>query len=119
MDDKRAHFRPEFLNSLDETILFKHQTKDNIGGIIHLIIADLKRRLEEKQQTIRMSEEAMQYIVVYAYDPVYGARPLRRLLKNQIENKLAMKILNGEIGENDTADIIVANGQLDVVKNKR
>ena len=79
MNDLRGTFPSGILNRLDETILFKPLTKDNIGGIIHLIIADLNRRLEDKQLTIRLSEEAMQYIVDNAYDPVYGARPLKAL----------------------------------------
>ena len=93
MNDLRAHFRPEFLNRLDETILFKPLTKDNIGGIIHLIIADLNKRLEDKQLTIRLSDEAMQYIVDNAYDPVYGARPLKRYIQKYVETLAAKMIL--------------------------
>ena len=89
MNDLRAHFRPEFLNRLDETILFKPLTKDNIGGIIHLIIANLNKRLEDKQLTIRLSDEAMQYIVDNAYDPVYGARPLKRYIQKYVETLAA------------------------------
>ena len=99
MNDLRAHFRPEFLNRLDETILFKPLTKDNIGGIIHLIIADLNRRLEDKQLTIRLSEEAMQYIVDNAYDPVYGARPLKRYIQKYVETLAAKMILADQVEE--------------------
>ena len=112
MNDLRAHFRPEFLNRLDETILFKPLTKDNIGGIIHLIIADLNRRLEDKQLTIRLSEEAMQYIVDNAYDPVYGARPLKRYIQKYVETLAAKMILADQVEEGDTIVITVENDQL-------
>ena len=112
MNDLRAHFRPEFLNRLDETILFKPLTKDNIGGIIHLIIADLNRRLEDKQLTIRLSEEAMQYIVDNAYDLVYGARPLKRYIQKYVETLAAKMILADQVEEGDTIVITVENDQL-------
>ena len=112
MNDLRAHFRPEFLNRLDEMILFKPLTKDNIGGIIHLIIADLNRRLEDKQLTIRLSEEAMQYIVDNAYDPVYGARPLKRYIQKYVETLAAKMILADQVEEGDTIVITVENDQL-------
>ena len=112
MNDLRGHFRPEFLNRLDETILFKPLTKDNIGGIIHLIIADLNRRLEDKQLTIRLSEEAMQYIVDNAYDPVYGARPLKRYIQKYVETLAAKMILADQVEEGDTIVITVENDQL-------
>lgn len=112
MDELRGHFRPEFLNRLDETILFKPLTKDNIGGIIHLIIADLNRRLEDKQLTIRLSEEAMQYIVDNAYDPVYGARPLKRYIQKYVETLAAKMILADQVEEGDTIVITVENDQL-------
>ena len=112
MNDLRAHFRPEFLNRLDETILFKPLTKDNIGGIIHLIIADLNRRLEDKQLTIRLSDEAMQYIVDNAYDPVYGARPLKRYIQKYVETLAAKMILADQVEEGDTIVITVENDQL-------
>ena len=81
MEDLRAHFRPEFLNRLDETILFKPLSKENIGGIIKLIIADLNRRLSDKELTVELSEAAEAFIVENAYDPVYGARPLKRYIQ--------------------------------------
>ena len=112
MNDLRAHFRPEFLNRLDETILFKPLTKDNISGIIHLIIADLNRRLEDKQLTIRLSEEAMQYIVDNAYDPVYGARPLKRYIQKYVETLAAKMILADQVEEGDTIVITVEDDKL-------
>ena len=119
MDIVKASFRPEFINRIDEITLFHKLDKSNIKEIADIQIKNIEKRLAEKNIRLNVNEAAEVWIVNNGYDPVYGARPLRRLLKNQIENKLAMKILNGEIGENDTADIIVANGQLDVVKNKR
>ena len=112
MNDLRAHFRPEFLNRLDETILFKPLTKDNIGGIIHLIIADLNKRLEDKQLTIRLSDEAMQYIVDNAYDPVYGARPLKRYIQKYVETLVAKMILADQVDEGDTIVITVEDDKL-------
>ena len=112
MNDLRAHFRPEFLNRLDETILFKPLTKDNIGGIIHLIIADLNKRLEDKQLTIRLSDEAMQYIVDNAYDPVYGARPLKRYIQKYVETLAAKMILADQVDEGDTIVITVEGDKL-------
>ncbi len=112
MNDLRAHFRPEFLNRLDETILFKPLTKDNIGGIIHLIIDDLNKRLEDKQLTIRLSDEAMQYIVDNAYDPVYGARPLKRYIQKYVETLAAKMILADQVDEGDTIVITVEDDKL-------
>ena len=112
MNDLRGHFRPEFLNRLDETILFKPLTKDNIGGIIHLIIADLNKRLEDKQLTIRLSDEAMQYIVDNAYDPVYGARPLKRYIQKYVETLAAKMILADQVEEGDTIVITVEDDKL-------
>ena len=112
MNDLRAHFRPECLNRLDETILFKPLTKDNIGGIIHLIIADLNKRLEDKQLTIRLSDEAMQYIVDNAYDPVYGARPLKRYIQKYVETLAAKMILADQVDEGDTIVITVEDDKL-------
>ena len=112
MNDLRAHFRPEFLNRLDETILFKPLTKDNISGIIHLIIADLNKRLEDKQLTIRLSDEATQYIVDNAYDPVYGARPLKRYIQKYVETLAAKMILADQVDEGDTIVITVEGDKL-------
>ena len=118
MNDLRAHFRPEFLNRLDETILFKPLTKDNIGGIIHLIIADLNKRLEDKQLTIRLSDEAMQYIVDNAYDPVYGARPLKRYIQKYVETLAAKMILADQVDEGDTIVITVEDDKLSAKREK-
>ena len=112
MNDLRAHFRPEFLNRLDETILFKPLTRDNIGGIIKLIIADLNKRLADKELTVKLTPEAENLIVENAYDPVYGARPLKRYVQKYVETLAAKLILADETDEGDTILIDVADGEL-------
>ena len=119
MDIVKASFRPEFINRIDEISIFHRLDKSNIKDIAKIQIAAIEKRLAEHNIKLNVNEAAFVWIVNNGYDPVYGARPLKRLLKNQIENKLAMKILDGEIGDNDTADIIVSNGALEVVRNKR
>lgn len=120
MEIVKASFRPEFINRIDEISLFHRLDKSNIKEIAKIQIAAIEKRLAEKNIKLNVNEAAFIWIVNNGYDPVYGARPLKRLLKNQIENKLALKILDGEISDNDTADIIVgSNGQLDIVKSKK
>ena len=115
MGDLRAHFRPEFLNRLDETILFKPLTKDNIGGIIRLIIAELNRRLDDRDLTLELSEAAIGYIVEHAYDPVYGARPLKRYIQKYVETMVAKLILEDKVENGDTILIDVQNEELTAV----
>ena len=112
MNELRNHFRPEFLNRLDETILFKPLTKENIGGIIHLIVDDLNRRLEERQIAIELTPEAQDYIVENAYDPVYGARPLKRYVQKYVETLSAKLILADQVEMGDTILISLENGAL-------
>ena len=112
MEELRAHFRPEFLNRLDEQILFKPLTKENIGGIITLIIDDLNRRLADKELSISLSEEAKDYIIEQAYDPVYGARPLKRYIQKYVETLSAKLILSGEVHEKDVIRIGLKDGEL-------
>ena len=112
MEELRAHFRPEFLNRLDETILFKPLTKDNIGGIIHLIIADLNKRLADRELKVALSNEAERFIVDNAYDPVYGARPLKRYIQKHVETLSAKLILADKVSEGDTIYIQVEDGTL-------
>ena len=112
MQDLRAHFRPEFLNRLDETILFKPLSKENIGGIIKLIIADLNKRLADKELTVELSADAEKYIVEHAYDPVYGARPLKRYIQKSVETLSAKLILADKVSQGDTILIEVHNGEL-------
>ena len=113
MNDLRAHFRPEFLNRLDETILFKPLTKQNIGGIIKLMIADVNKRLEDREISIALTPQAEQYIIEHGYDPVYGARPLKRYLQKHVETAAARLILNGNINPGDVIKIDLIDGSLD------
>lgn len=112
MNDLRAHFRPEFLNRLDETILFKPLTKDNIGGIIKLIIADLNKRLADRELTVELSDAAEHFIIEEAYDPVYGARPLKRYIQKYVETLSAKLILEDKVDQGDIIYIDVDGGHL-------
>ena len=112
MDELRGHFRPEFLNRLDETILFKPLTKDNIGGIVDLIIADLNRRLDDRNLRLELSGEAERFIVDNAYDPVYGARPLKRYIQKYVETLTAKLILEDKVSQGDTVLIDLQDGAL-------
>ena len=118
MNDLRAHFRPEFLNRLDETILFKPLTKDNIGGIIDLIVADLNRRLADKELSLELTPEAKTFIADNAYDPVYGARPLKRYVQKYVETLAAKLILADKVDEGDTIEIGLENGALTATERK-
>ena len=112
MNDLRNHFRPEFLNRLDETILFKPLTRDNIGGIVDLIIADLNRRLSDRDLSLELTEAAEAFIVENAYDPVYGARPLKRFIQKHVETLTARLILSDGVSSGDTVRIDAAGGTL-------
>ncbi|MDE7018812.1 MAG: AAA family ATPase, partial [Lachnospiraceae bacterium] len=112
MQDLRNHFRPEFLNRLDETILFKPLTKEVIGGIIRLIIDDLNKRLSDRELYIELTEEAEQFIVDNAYDPVYGARPLKRYIQKYVETLSAKLILADQVSAKDTILITIQDGKL-------
>ena len=112
MNDLRGHFRPEFLNRLDEIILFKPLTKDNIGGIIKLMMADVNRRLEDRDIRIELTPEAESYIIENGYDPVYGARPLKRYLQKNVETLAAKLILSGDVKGRDTIMIGVGDNGL-------
>ncbi|MDE6518429.1 MAG: AAA family ATPase, partial [Acetatifactor sp.] len=115
MDELRAHFRPEFLNRLDETILFKPLTKENIGGIITLIIRGLNQRLEDRNLTISLTPEAERFIIDQAYDPVYGARPLKRYIQKHVETLSAKLILSDQVEQGDTIQIQVEGEALTAV----
>lgn len=108
MNDLRAHFRPEFLNRMDEIILFKPLTKDNIAGIIDLLIADLNKRIEDKELKLELTEQAKSLVVEQGYDPVYGARPLKRYLQKHVETLAAKIILGDEVRAGSTIVIDVS-----------
>lgn len=112
MNDLRNHFRPEFLNRLDETILFKPLTRENIGGIVDLIIADLNRRLSDRDLRLELTEAAEAFIVENAYDPVYGARPLKRYIQKHVETLTARLILSDGVSSGDRVVIDINDGIL-------
>ncbi len=112
MAELRANFRPEFLNRLDETILFKPLTRDNIGGIMKLILDDVNARLSERELSIELTDAAKELIIREAYDPVYGARPLKRFMQRTVETLAARKILEGNIEEGDVITIDVSGDEL-------
>ena len=113
MDLLHSHFRPEFLNRLDEIILVRPLTKDNIAGIIDLIMQDLNRRLQDRQIEIRLTDEAKKFVADAAYDPAYGARPLKRYIQKHVETLSARLILSDEVREDDIIEIGVKDGKLD------
>lgn len=120
MQELKGRFRPEFLNRLDEIILFKPLTKNNIGMIINLLINELNERLEEKEISIELTDEAKELVVERGYDPVYGARPLKRYLQKHVETLAARLILSGDVGVEDTILIDVKDGELSAgIKRKQ
>ena len=112
MEDLRNHFRPEFLNRLDEIIMFKPLTKENIGGIIKLIVDDLNSRLSEREISIHLTDAAQNYIIDEAYDPIYGARPLKRYVQKHVETLSAKLILEDRVKPHDTIEFDVQDGEL-------
>ena len=112
MQDLRAHFRPEFQNRLDETIMFKPLTKDNIGHIVDLLLKGLNKRLADQELTVELSPAAKQFVIEGGYDPVYGARPLKRFVQKEVETSTAKLILGGQVSEGDTILLDVENGGL-------
>ena len=112
MHDLRNHFRPEFLNRLDEIIMFHPLSKNNVSSIIELLVADVNKRLEDRELQIELTDAAKQMIVDGGYDPMYGARPLKRYLQKHVETLAARLILSGDVGSGDTILIDVENGNL-------
>lgn len=112
MNDLRSHFRPEFLNRLDEIIMFKPLTKDNIGGIIELMLADVNKRLEDKELSIHLTDAAKSYVIEHGYEPAYGARPLKRYLTKHVDTLAARMILSVEVYPQDTIVIDEQGGEL-------
>ena len=117
MDDLRGHFRPEFLNRLNEIIMFKPLTKDNIGSIVDLMVKELNDRLADQELSLELTDAAKKDVIDNGYDPVYGARPLKRYLQKYVETLTARKILSGEVHTGDTLVLDVENGEY-VVKVK-
>ena len=111
MNDLRGHFRPEFLNRLDEIIMFKPLTKDNIGGIVDLMVRELSNRLADQELSLELTDAARTQVIENGYDPVYGARPLKRYLQNYVETLAAKKILSGDVHAGDTLVFDVRDGE--------
>ena len=111
MDDLRGHFRPEFLNRLDEIIMFKPLTKSNIGKIVDLMVSELDKRLADQELSLELTEAAKDQVIENGYDPVYGARPLKRYLQKYVETLAARKILSGDVHAGDTLVLDVQNGE--------
>jgi ATP-dependent Clp protease ATP-binding subunit ClpB len=112
MADLRASFRPEFLNRIDETILFKPLTLEEITSIVDLLLADLNKRLAERRVTVKLDAKAKEWVAEKGYDPVFGARPLKRFLQRHLETRLARALIAGEIAEDSGVTFVVKNGEL-------
>ena len=113
MGELRAHFRPEFLNRLDEIIMFKPLTKDNIAHITELMVADINRRLADRQLKIELTDAARDYVTEHGYDPQFGARPLRRFIQKNVETLVARIILEDKVQEGDTITLDLKGDRLD------
>ena len=112
MAELRRSFRPEFLNRLDEIILFKPLTKENLNAIVDLLIASLRKRLADRDLDLVLTDEARQLIIDRGYDPLYGARPLRRVLQSSVETLVARTILRGDLTPGSTITVGVRDGEL-------
>ncbi|MBR3260085.1 MAG: type VI secretion system ATPase TssH, partial [Firmicutes bacterium] len=112
MADLRAHFRPEFLNRLDETILFRPLTRENNGEIVKLMVKDVNKRLQERDISLELTDEALKFVADNGYDPTYGARPLKRYLQKYVETAAAKIIVTGNISQGDTILVDVEDGKL-------
>lgn len=112
MAELRRSFRPEFLNRLDEIILFKPLTKENLTNIVDLLVASLRKRLQDRDLDLVLTDEAKQLIIDRGYDPLYGARPLRRVLQSSVETLVARTILRGDISAGSTITVDVRDGEL-------
>ena len=119
MGELKKAFRPEFLNRIDEIIVFHQLTNDNIKDISVKMLDQLKSRLAENKITAKFSEEAISKIAAEGFDPVYGARPIRRVIQSSVEDMIAEKMLEGKIEENDTINIVLKDDKFDVENEKR
>jgi ATP-dependent Clp protease ATP-binding subunit ClpB len=112
MADLRQSFRPEFLNRIDETVLFKPLSLEEIASIVDLLIADINKRLAERRVTVKLDPKAKEWVAERGYDPVFGARPLKRFLQRHLETRLARAIIAGEVNEGATVTFGVKDGEL-------
>jgi ATP-dependent Clp protease ATP-binding subunit ClpB len=114
--DMRQHFRPEFINRVDEIVVFKPLSREEIEGIVDLMTEDLRRRLADRRITLEMKPEARALIAERGYDPVYGARPLKRFLQREVETRIGRELIAGEIPDGSTVVVDVKDGALVVAK---
>jgi ATP-dependent Clp protease ATP-binding subunit ClpB len=112
MAELRKSFRPEFLNRIDETILFKPLTLEEIGTIVNLLLADLNKRLADRRVTVELDAKAKEWVAEKGYDPVFGARPLKRFLQRNVETKLARALLAGQVAEGSAVKFGIKDDQL-------
>ena len=112
MDALREHFRPEFLNRVDEIVLFEPLKKADIGHIVDIQLARLRKLLEDKRLALELSPKALEFLGEHGYDPVYGARPLKRAIQKYLQDPLAMKVLSGEYQAGDTVQVDAGQGAL-------
>ena len=118
MTELRRHFRPEFLNRIDEIVLFKPLTLDEIKKIVDLLLGQLRGRLAERRITLNLTDAAREHIAREGYDPVYGARPLKRYLQREVETRLSRKLLSGDIPDGATVTLAYKDGNLDIQTGK-
>ena len=119
MDEMKSHFRPEFLNRIDEVVLFKPLAKEEIKRIVDLTLIEIRKRLSDQHIEIELSAEARDYIAEKSYDPIYGARPLKRFLQRELETRLAKALIKNEISENDRVLVDIQGGVLIIRKNNQ
>ncbi len=116
MDALRAHFRPEFLNRLDEIIVFHALTREQMRAIIDIQLRGLMKRLEDRKIRVELTDRAKDLLIAEAYDPAYGARPLKRILQRRVLDTLAMRVLQGEFGEGSVIRIDAPRGELEFTR---
>ncbi len=119
MTEVKRGFRPEFLNRLDETIVFHELTEEQLGSIVDLMAKDLQNRLAERKLAVELTKKAKAWLVKEGYDPVFGARPLRRAIERHVENPLSTKLLRGEFKEGDKVIVDLGDGELTFNTKKR
>jgi ATP-dependent Clp protease ATP-binding subunit ClpC len=115
MTEVKKTFRPEFLNRLDEIIVFHELTEEQLRSIVDLMVKDLQKRLAERKLDIELTEKAKSWLAKEGYDPVFGARPLRRIIERYVENPLSTRLLRGEFKEGDTVKVDLGDGGLTFV----
>ncbi len=116
MNELKRAFRPEFLNRVDEIVLFKSLTFEEIKKIVDLLLQDLRKRLESRRITVELTDTAREFVAREGYDPVYGARPLKRFIQREIETKIAKAIISGEIKDGERIVVDVKNGGFEIIK---